>query len=119
MDISWNMLLVLKDKMRSNSHNYSRVNLVLSDIENLPFRINSFDLIFALTSLQNIPDPIRGVNELYNVSKGGAIYHYSILRKNFYMKALVSVLESKSARIDFIDKENIEDIIFQGTVIKK
>jgi len=119
LDISANMLLTLKDKMKSKyKMSMKKINIILADIENLPFRNNSFDLMLALTSIQNLPDPIKGVIELYNASKEGAIYHFSILRKKFYKKALVSELESRSKKIDFIDKKDLEDVIFQGIFTK-
>lgn len=43
-----------------------------ADAENLPFIDNAFDGVFMVASLHHLPDPERGMQELYRVAKPGA-----------------------------------------------
>ncbi|MFX1239203.1 MAG: class I SAM-dependent methyltransferase, partial [Promethearchaeota archaeon] len=56
-DISFEMLKVFSSKERREDKKLKcNLNLVLSDIENLPFRNNIFQKTFSFTSIQNLPD---------------------------------------------------------------
>ena len=79
LDISWNMLLRFKSKINNTKKN--SVDLILSDIEYLPFRENKFCSIFSLTSFQNLPHIPKGIEESLRVGKNNADYKFSILKK--------------------------------------
>ncbi len=118
LDISWNMLLSFKSKLINNNHNNKDLNLILSDIEYLPFRDSVFFSIFSLTSFQNLPHIQNGIIESVRVSKNNADYRFSILKKNLELEWLIKILEPGIKEIKVIEKENLEDIIIQGKVSK-
>jgi len=59
------------------------VSLIRADAENLPFRSEIFDRVFALTLLQNIPSPRRVLMEIVRVAKDGSQVAVTGLRKYF------------------------------------
>ena len=59
IDISLNMLKEFQSKL-SNKSTLWKVNLLLADIEFLPFRENIYDLIFSITAFQNLPTLTHG-----------------------------------------------------------
>jgi len=118
LDISWNMLLRFKSKVINYNHKKYALNLILSDIEHLPFRENIFNSIFSLTSFQNLPNIKIGIAESFRVSKNNADYKFSILKKKIELEMLLKILKPNIKEIEVIKKENLEDIIIQGKVSK-
>ncbi|MFW9999818.1 MAG: class I SAM-dependent methyltransferase [Candidatus Hodarchaeota archaeon] len=116
LDISRNMLLRFKSKVIF--HNIKSINLILSDIEHLPFRDNIFHSIFSITSFQNLPHIQIGIRESFRVSKNNAEYKFSILRKKIELQLLLKIFKPKIKEIEIISKENLEDIIIQGKISK-
>ncbi|MHA2037330.1 MAG: class I SAM-dependent methyltransferase [Promethearchaeota archaeon] len=118
VDISWKMILKFKKKLLKLSIK-PNVSLVLSDIDNLPFRNNCFSLIFSLTSFQNLPHVLNGIRESLRVSKNEGTFKFSILRKKLELEQLKDFLKPYVKYLKVINKEDIEDVIIQGVVIKE
>jgi len=118
VDISWNMLLEFKKKLLKLK-NKPNVLCVLSDIENLPFRNNSFSLIFSLTSFQNLPSILDGIRESLRVSTNESIFKFSILRKKLDLDQVKTLLEPFVRDLKVINIDYIEDIIIQGIMRKE
>lgn len=117
IEISLNMLKRFADKCR-NLNNNLNVNLILSDIEHLPFRDNRIDSIFSVTSLQNLPNISKGIIEILRVGEHMANLEFSILKKNLDLDLLISFLNSKLIDLKIKNIESIEDVIIQGKLIK-
>ena len=96
-----------------------RVNLILGDIENLPFRKEKIHQIFAVTSLQNLYDIEKGLRELFRIGQEGASINLSILGKNLKIENIYSCLKSETVDLNLIRLEKVEDVIIQGTLLKK
>jgi len=118
VDISWNMLLRFKSKVINYKYKKYALNLILSDMEHLPFRENIFDSIFSLTSFQNLPHIQIGITESFRVSKNNADYNFSILKKKLELELLLKILKPEIKEIEVIEKENLEDFIIQGKLLK-
>jgi len=117
LDISWNMLLEFRSKLEKLKG--KNISLLLSDIENLPFRDNQFFSVFSLTSFQNLPDVKKGIKELLRVSRERADFKFSILKKKINLKILVDFLKSFVVIDQVLNKENLEDVIIKGKVFKR
>lgn len=76
VDFSIDMLNRAKERLAEFS------KLVLADIDNLPFRENSFDLVVSITLLQNMPHPERTISEIARITEDMG-------------KTIVTVLEKK------------------------
>ncbi|MBW4619251.1 MAG: class I SAM-dependent methyltransferase [Cyanosarcina radialis HA8281-LM2] len=51
--------------------NWPRCEVMVADIQNIPFPDNTFDCVISLETLEHIPDPDRGLAELVRVTKAG------------------------------------------------
>ncbi|MFX1418694.1 MAG: class I SAM-dependent methyltransferase, partial [Promethearchaeota archaeon] len=118
LDISWNMLLEFKSKILYSNYNLHVPNLILSDIEYLPFRDNTFNSIFSLTSFQNLPTIEKGIKEMFRVSKNNTDFKLSILKKKLELKSLLKFLKSWIKDPIITRKDSLEDIIIQCEIIK-
>lgn len=118
IDISWKMLLEFKSKL-FRLKNKANISLMLSDIENLPFRDNNFNLIFSFTSFQNLPGIYRGFQELFRVASITSDLKFSILKKKLDLNALMDFLEPYVENLELINEEFLEDIIIQGVISKE
>lgn len=117
VEISWEMISEFKNKILNLSDN-SYIQLVLADIENLPFRDNSFNLTFSVTSFQNLPNILKGIQESLRIAKSGSSLKISILRKKLKLNTILNLLKPCVNNLEIINKKNIEDVIIQGELIK-
>jgi len=118
IDISWNMLLEFKSKL-FRLKDKANISLMLSDIENLPFRDNIFNLIFSFTSFQNLPGTYEGFQELFRVALISSDLKFSILKKKLELGALIDFLKPNVKDLEIINEESLEDIIIQGIISKE
>jgi len=118
IDISWNMLLEFKSKL-FRLKDKANISLMLSDIENLPFRDNTFNLIFSFTSFQNLPGTYEGIQELFRVALISSDLKFSILKKKLELGALIDFLKPNVKDLEIINEEFLEDIIIQGIISKE
>lgn len=120
VDISWNMLkgfflkLQTREKLVKN-----QVSLVLSDLENLPFRENTFQALVSLTSLQNLPSIITGINESFRVTRDNSKVKFSILKKTINLGEVLSHIKSRAIKLEIIDNDDLEDVILKFNLQKK
>ncbi len=120
VDISFNMLKRFQLKICQKAKKMKKnVNLILSDLENLPLRENTFNLLLSFTSLQNLPDIIMGLKESFRVAKNRADMNFSILRKKLNIDRLNTLLKPLLRNMKIINKEFIEDALFTGKALKE
>lgn len=70
-----------------------KVSLLQADVDNLPFRDDVFDKIFALTLLQSLPEPCKTIYEIIWVTKSNSQVAVTGLKKHFtkeYFSRLIS-----------------------------
>ena len=118
LDISWKMLKQFLYKINKVT-SIKRVNLILGDIENLPFREEKIHQIFAVTSLQNLHDIKKGLRELFRVGRQGTSLNLSILKKNLNLDNIDLYLKSEIVDLNLIRLEKVEDVIIQGNLLKQ
>ena len=88
LDIS---LKILK-KAKKCAKQLSKVEVIRADADFLPFQNNVFDATFAITLLQNMPDPLVTLHEMKRVSKEYATIIITGLKKKFSQKIFVKLL---------------------------
>jgi len=79
---------------------YSNIGLVLADADSLPFRNQMFDKAFAITLLQNMPNPSRTLNEISLVSKPKATITVTGLRKSFTKQEFSRLLKQTNLKVE-------------------
>lgn len=68
------VVLQLKKKLsRPENRDIRNIKLIEGDARNLPFDDNSFDLVYTITVLQEIPDKNKVLKEIKRVLKPGGI----------------------------------------------
>lgn len=85
--------------------------LVLADAEHLPFRDKVFDTIFAITLIQNLPNPIRSLKEVKRVSKSEASIVVSGLKRKYTFKEFKSIISKAIFLSESYDIEDLKDYI--------
>jgi ubiquinone/menaquinone biosynthesis C-methylase UbiE len=120
VDISWNMLNTFLMKLKTNEKLVkNHVSLVLSDLENLPFREDVFHAIISLTSLQNLPNIYNGIEESFRVTRNNGDVRFSILKKTLDLDEVLSHLRLQAKNLELVENDDIEDIILSFTLHKK
>ena len=73
-------------------------HLILGDAENLPFRDGVYRYIFAITLINNTPNPLKAVDEMIRVSRDGGKLIITALKKSFTEKRFLSLLKSSGLK---------------------
>ncbi len=93
LDISSKLLQEAKKRMKS----LSNTGLICADADNTPFPSHIFDRVFAITLLQNMPNPTKTILEMKRVSKPEALFVVTGLKKKFTTDSFANLL--KRARL--------------------
>jgi len=88
LDVSLKILKKAKKRVKQ----LSKVAVIRADADFLPFQNNVFDVTFAITLLQNMPDPSVTLAEMKRVSKDQATIVVTGLKKKFSHEILVKLL---------------------------
>lgn len=89
LDISLRILQEAKKRVKR----FREAALIRADADFMPFLSQIFDMTFAITLLQNIPNPLQTLHEMKRVSKRPSIMVVSGLKKEFAKKAFIRLLE--------------------------
>lgn len=106
VDIAREPLKIAKKLIRDSG--IDKAFLVLADADFLPFKSSVFDKVFAITLLQNMPDPILTLNEISRVAKEDAAIIITGLKKVFSRGFFSDLLRKASFNFTLLDGE--EDI---------
>ena len=95
VDISLNTLKEAKKRIK----NRSNIALIRADADNTPFSDSTFDKIFAITVLQNMPEPVKTIIEMIRTGKTEAIFAVTGLKKKYTQKSFVNTLEKAKLKV--------------------
>ena len=84
---------------RKRTKNKSDIALVCADADNTPFSDHIFDKVFAITVLQNMPDPKKTITEMKRTSKPEAIFAVTGLKKKYTTESFVDILERAKLKV--------------------
>lgn len=102
----------LLKKARKRTTQKTTTNLIQADSETLPLRNKTFNQIFSFTVIQNIPDPIKALNEMKRVSRKNSQTVITTLKKAFNKKQITAIFEKSNMKITSIySEENTNDWI--------
>ena len=79
------------------------IAVVRADADFTPFQHNVFDATFAITLLQNVPDPLVTLREMKRVSKDRAFFVISGLKKRFSREAFVKLLQRAGLEVSVME----------------
>jgi ubiquinone/menaquinone biosynthesis C-methylase UbiE len=101
LDISSNVLREAKKRTKT----LLSIALVRADADNTPFTDRIFDRIFAITLLQNMPDPIKTISEMKRVGKPQAIFVITGLKKRFTQESFVNLLKGAQLKVSALGSD--------------
>jgi ubiquinone/menaquinone biosynthesis C-methylase UbiE len=91
LDLSKNTLVEARAKRITKKRN--NVHLVQADADNIPFVDKEFDYVFAITVLQNAPNPKNMLREIRRVAKNEAAFVLTGLKSIFSTPRFRRLLE--------------------------
>lgn len=95
VDVSLNTLKEAKKRIK----NLFNIALICADADNTPFSGATFDKIFAITVLQNMPDPLKTIEEMKRTGKKEAIFAVTGLKKKYTQKSFFNSLEKAKLKV--------------------
>jgi len=95
LDISSNILREAKKRTKT----LPNIALVRADADNTPFPDSIFDRVFAITLLQNMPEPTKTIIEMKRIGKPQAVFAVTGLKKTFTTKSFVDLLERERLKV--------------------
>jgi ubiquinone/menaquinone biosynthesis C-methylase UbiE len=112
IDTSVNMLKKAKKRMRKRDD----IELVLGDVETLPFRDNSSDIIFCISVLQLMNDPRYGLEEIHRVLRKRGLFAVTLIRKARFAQELDKFVTGSV--VELYDSESMKDVFLIGQKIE-
>ena len=95
--------LDVSSKLLQEARKYTKskpnTELIRADADNMPFPDHIFDSVFAITLLQNMPDPAKTIFEMKRVSKTEAVFVVTGLKKKFTAESFVDLLKRAQLKI--------------------
>jgi ubiquinone/menaquinone biosynthesis C-methylase UbiE len=104
LDISRKILLQAIERSRK----FANVYLIWADADSLPFNDGVFSRVFAVTLIQNMPDPVKTLKEVERVTKNDAVIVVTGLKKKFSLEGFVRLLHKIGLRTIEIKNENLK-----------
>jgi len=95
IDASSNALRAAKKRTK----NMKNIVLVRADADNTPVQDKIFDKVFAVTVLQNMPEPTKTIIEMKRTGKPQAIFTVTGLKKKFTQESFVDLLERAHLKV--------------------
>jgi len=104
LDISRKIVLQAK----KHAKKFPNVHLILADADNMPLKEDVFSHVFALTLIQNTPNPLKTLNEIKRVTKGNAVIVITGLKKKFPIKAFKRLLHDTGLDVIALKNESLK-----------
>jgi ubiquinone/menaquinone biosynthesis C-methylase UbiE len=104
LDISRKTLLQAKNRSRK----FANVHLTLADADYLPFKNEVFSQVFAITLIQNMPDPAKTLNEIKRIAKEDAVIVVTGLKRKFSLEAFRGLLCKLGLNVIELKSDNLK-----------
>ena len=105
VDISRKSLLKAKERIR----NLTNVEIICADVDFIPLQEGTVDRLFAITVLQNSPNPAQTLKELRRVSKNEADFVVTGLKKVFLLEDFKGLLQKAGLQVKpLVDEETLK-----------
>jgi ubiquinone/menaquinone biosynthesis C-methylase UbiE len=91
--------LGLLKKAKTQAKQYHNIAVIRAEADHTPFKSKTFHTIFAITLLQNMPNPAETLREIKRISKDKGIIAVTALKKRFTEKTFTQLLENAELTI--------------------
>jgi ubiquinone/menaquinone biosynthesis C-methylase UbiE len=106
LDLSKNTLLEAKTRMFKK--NVTNAYLVQADADNMPFGDGVFNLVSAVTVLQNAPKPGKMLKEIRRVAKDEAVFVLTGLKSIFSKRRFERVLKKTGLKLEKLEEDDLK-----------
>jgi len=103
LDISRESLLQAKER----AGRFENVQLMWADADNMPFKSRAFNSVFAMTILQNMPEPKETLNEIKRVTATDSQIVVTGLKKIFTKRTFERLLDFAGLKIMSFEDEDL------------
>lgn len=104
IDISRKILLQAKRR----TENSPNVHLIWADADYMPLKENVFSHVFAITLIQNTPNPVKTLNEIKRVAREDALIVVTGLKKAFTLEGFEELLQKSALNIVALQDEGLQ-----------
>ncbi|MGQ9460771.1 MAG: class I SAM-dependent methyltransferase [Candidatus Bathyarchaeaceae archaeon] len=95
VDISLKILQEAKKRAKR----FPNIAIIRADADYTPLQNQAFDHVFAVTLLQNMPNPIKTIKELKRISKPQSIIVLTGLKKRFSQQRFMNLLSRSGLKV--------------------
>jgi len=99
IDISRKLLKQAKKRARQHPN----IALIQADADHTPFKNQTFHTLFAITLLQNMPNPTATMGEMERIARPEATIGLTTLKKKFTQKAITELLKRAELKITILE----------------
>jgi ubiquinone/menaquinone biosynthesis C-methylase UbiE len=104
LDISKKILFQAKKRAKD----FRNIHLILADADNMPLKENTFNHVFAITLIQNMPNPAKTLNEIRRVTKKDAVVVITGMKKVFTTEKLKKLLRDVDFDVVALKSEGLK-----------
>jgi len=90
---------------KKRTKNLSNIVLVRADADYTPFLNHIFDKVFAITVLQNMPDPMKTITEMKRIGNPHAVFAVTGLKKKFTQESFVNLLKTARLKVSILETD--------------
>ncbi len=98
LDVSFEILKEAKKHIKR----LPNIALIRADADLMPFKRCVFDTVFAITLLQNMPNPLSTLHEIKRVGKCQSIIVVTGLKKRFSQEVFIRLIEEAGLNISLV-----------------
>jgi ubiquinone/menaquinone biosynthesis C-methylase UbiE len=99
LDVSSKILREAKKRAK----NFSNIAILRADAEHTPFLNQTFDYVFAITILQNMPNPLKTLREVKRVSKPQSTIILTGLKKKFSQENFMDLINKPGLHVSTME----------------
>lgn len=99
------------DLARDSCKHLGNVEFVVGDVDHPPFRDDVFDIVIAVTLLQNQPNPLLTLHRLTKLVKDNGILAVTFLKKVFTLRDVSDAIGSLDLTPTYIDDSTTDYIV--------
>ena len=104
LDTSRKILLQAKKRAKD----FQGLYLILADADNMPLNGKIFSHVFAITLIQNMPNPAKTLNEIKRVAKDDAVIVITGMKKAFTLKEFEKLLHDAGFNVIALKDEGLK-----------
>ena len=94
------------NEAKKRAKKFQNVALIRAEVDYVPFLSQTFDSVFAITLLQNTPNPTRTLEEIERITKQNATIILTGLKKEFTLETFKQLLKNTQLSIQTIKTNN-------------